>query len=242
MSRKQTAKSDVTIPLWEAALPGRPLTGLTVLVVEDSRFASEAVRLLCLRSGARIRRADCLRTAAKHLLTYRPAVVIVDMGLPDGNGADLIAQMATLEPRVPVILGMSGDPDLEAAALAAGANGFLAKPVESLGHFQHLILSSLPADVRPGGLRLVSTDVVHPDRGALRDDLAHVAEVLSASTDTSAIDYIARFLAGVARSSHDAPLEEAATALARDHSAGRALSAGLARISGLVQDRLAEAV
>ena len=74
---------------------------------------------------------------------------------------------------------------------------------------------------------------------ALRDDLVHVAEVLSAAEDASAIDYIARFLAGVARSARDQPLEDAATALARDHSAGRALAADLARISGLVQDRLA---
>ena len=67
------------LPQWRLSLPQRPLTGLTVLVIEDSRFASEAVRLLCLKSGARIRRADCLRSAARHLRTYRPAVVIVDL-------------------------------------------------------------------------------------------------------------------------------------------------------------------
>ena len=89
----------------------RPLLGLTVLVVEDSRFACEAMRLLCLRSGARIRRADSLQHARRHLAVYRPAVVIVDLGLPDGSGESLIADLAMGVPRVDVVLGTSGDTD-----------------------------------------------------------------------------------------------------------------------------------
>lgn len=227
------------LPMWRMCLPGRPLTGLTVLVVEDSRFASEAVRLLCLRSGARIRRADCLRSAARHLQNYRPAVVIVDLGLPDGDGAGLIRQIATAEPRVPVVLGISGDPLARDSAMAAGADGFLPKPVESLAAFQQAILSALPLEARGSGLRALPDDVIQPDASGLRDDLAHVAEILSNAHDTAAIDYVARFLAGVARSAHDSALEAAATALARDHQAGHALAADLARISGMVQDRLA---
>lgn len=227
------------LPAWRASLPNRPLAGLTVLVVEDSRVASEAVRLLCLRSGARIRRADCLRTALRHLQTYRPGAVIIDMGLPDGNGADMIATLAKAQPRVPVVLGISGDPDKREAAMAAGADGFMTKPIESLAAFQQAILSALPAETGFAGLRCLPSDVITADPEALRDDLAHVASVLSLADDTAAIDYIARFLAGVARSAHDRMLEDAATALARDHSEGRALATDLARISGLVQDRLA---
>ncbi|MFD1795304.1 response regulator [Paracoccus aurantiacus] len=226
-------------PLWRAQLPGRPLSGLTVLMVEDSRFASEAMRLLCLRSGARIRRADSLRTAMRHLQTYRPSVVIVDMGLPDGSGAELIAQIATVGTGAPVTIGISGDPETEGEAIDAGAAGFLTKPIESLAVFQQAVLSALPADVLPRGLRVLPDDIITPDKSALRDDLAHVAEILAGTSDASAIDYVARFLTGVARSAHDLPLAEAAAALAQDHGAGRGVAIDLARISGLVHERLA---
>ena len=107
----------------------RPLMGVTILLVEDSRFSCEAVRLLCLRSGARIRRADTIASARRHLQTYRPAVVIIDLGLPDGSGLPLIANLARGLPRIDVILATSGDPDLSDDAIAAGADGFLEKPI-----------------------------------------------------------------------------------------------------------------
>ena len=47
---------------------------------------------------------------------------------------------------MPVILGISGNPDAADLALAAGADGFLAKPIESLAAFQQAILSALPAE------------------------------------------------------------------------------------------------
>ncbi len=219
----------------------RPLLGLTVLVVEDSRFASEAIRLLCLRSGARIRRADCLAHAERHLKVYRPGVIIVDIGLPDGSGLALIERLAATTPRVEVILGTSGDDGGETAALAAGADGFLAKPVASLATFQQIVLSHLPPDRQPRGLRLIQDEVVEPDRIAFHDDLTHVATVLEGEQEGATIDYVTQFLRGVAASAQDKDLTQAVTELAKLRKAGDPLGSPIAALTALVQSRLAEA-
>lgn len=218
---------------WVAGGPDRPLAGLTVLLVEDSRLASEAMRLLCLRSGARIRRADCLRSADRHLRSYNPRVVIVDMGLPDGDGAALIARVNAVRPRPAVLLGLSGDPDRRAEAMAAGADGFLAKPVNGLAAFQQAILDRMPASARPRGLRLLSDALVAPDAQALRDDLAHLAVVLRSGTDTGVLDYAARFLAGLAQVAHDPVLAQGA----RDLS-GPPDREAQARVLAVIEQRL----
>lgn len=216
--------------------PNRPLLGLTVLVVEDSRYASEAMRLLCLRSGARIRRADCLRSAHRHLCTYRPGAIVIDMGLPDGSGADLIREIRAMSAPHPVVLATSGDPAAEAEAIAAGADGFMAKPVESLAQFQSAILRALPRDAWPQALRVVTEDRVTPDPIALREDLLHAEQALRATANRAELLYLGRFIAGIARTAHDSALEDAAAPLS---GIGTPSAADVTRIAGIVRARLA---
>lgn len=216
----------------------RPLLGLTILVVEDSRFACEAMRLLCLRSGARIRRADCLRSARRHLQVYRPSVAIIDLGLPDGSGADLIADLAAAQPKVGAIIGTSGDDQAKDAAMAAGADGFIAKPIKALSVFQSAILDVLPADQQPSGPRLVTDETIEPDRLAYQDDMALAADVLSAKSNETELDYVVQFLSGVARSADDADLAHATESLAKARRNGAPFTAAAARIAGMVQERL----
>lgn len=216
----------------------RPLLGLTILVVEDSRFACEAMRLLCLRSGARIRRADCLKSARRHLQTYRPSVLIVDVGLPDGSGLDLIRELAEASPRPGVILATSGDSFLEQPALEAGAAGFLEKPITALAAFQQKILSCLPEGHQLAGPRSLADEVVEPDPIAYRDDMAHAADVLSMSQEEKTLAYLAQFLGGVARSAGDGPLADAAERLTQSRKSGRPLTQDTATLAGLVQERL----
>jgi CheY-like chemotaxis protein len=220
----------------------RPLMGMTVLVVEDSRFSSDALRLMCVRSGARIRRADSLCSARRHLQIHLPTVIIVDMGLPDGSGAELIAELHSASPRVELILATSGDDNAEEVAVAAGADGFLAKPYSNLATFQQAILSRLAVGFRPTVARVADNEAIEPDPVALRDDLMHAADTLKQSPEDTlkgpVVDYVAQFLGGIARSSADESLLNAVKAVEKARKSGQVPTADVAHLSGVVQKRL----
>ncbi|MDN5786024.1 response regulator [Pseudorhodobacter sp.] len=212
-----------------APIAGRlPLTGITVLAVEDSRFAAEALRLLCQRSGARLRRVETLEAARNYLASHRPDVVLVDLGLPDGNGAELIRALTLYDASASVVLAISGDPDGWELAVRAGAAGFLQKPLESLAAFQQTLLAHLcnyPRGPLPEG-----DPVIRPDRQALHDDLRHAARMITEGGENDG-SYVARFVQGIARSCHDTALEGTAQA------AGRSAE-GLGRLSDALAQRL----
>lgn len=227
---------DILIATTPRPTTEQPLRGVTMLLVEDSRIASEAVRLLCSRSGARLLRADSLASARRHLGVYRPACVIVDLGLPDGSGTELIADLATARPRIDILLGMSGDPWAEGMALAAGADGFLPKPLSSLAFFQDAILSRLPLDRRPRGPRRVSIAPIVPNAAAYHADLARASHLLAHRNAGGDARYIGQFLGSVAASVGDKPLAAAAAELVPPVSGGQ--QARLARLRSLLRERL----
>lgn len=216
----------------------RPLLGVTILIVEDSRYTCEAVRLLSTRSGARIRRADTIANARRHLAIYRPSVAIIDVGLPDGSGVELIESLALGSPKIDVILGTSGDPDAEKTVMAAGADGFLAKPIDSLAGFQSAILDHIPKDRHPPGPRTVTSETVDPDVIAYHDDLIHAAQLLSGNRDYDQLDYVTQFLSGVAQSAEDADMQRVVSQLSYLRKNGAPLDIGVAKLSALVKSRL----
>ena len=220
------------------ASPNRLMSGLTILVVEDSRFACDAIRLLGQRIGARVRRADTLRSARRHMQTYRPGVLICDLGLPDGSGLDFIAEVVRMPFRPPAVVAISGDADSAAAAVAAGADGFLLKPIERLAVFQSAVLGAL-TQAESGVVTLPTGEgAPAPDPLALRDDLNHAAEALSQAQGPGDVAYVARFLRGVARIAHDDPLERAADDLDLAMRAGRDSAGGVSALAGMVRDRI----
>lgn len=179
-----------------------PLQGLTVLVVDDSRFTCDALRLILQRAGAKLRRAESLEIARLHLAFHRPDLAIVDLGLPDGRGQDLIAELAA--EGLPV-LGLSGDPDGRDIALDAGAADFIEKPIGSVAALIRLIRQLATG----AGPLARGEDAGAPpgDPMALRDDLVRAATLITSAGDD---DYARGFLRSLARAAGDPALEAAA--------------------------------
>lgn len=193
------------------------LAGLTLLAVEDSRLAADGLRLLCRSQGARLRRAATCTEADRHLSLYRPDAILIDLGLPDGDGALLITRLARLADRPQAIIAMSGDPSRAAAALACGADGFLAKPVMSVGELAEAVLNHLPQTSKAQRPPEVPFDL---DPLALADDLAVAADLLEDEPDPDLRGYLSGFLAGIARQSGDSVLLVAAEDFAGGADAG----------------------
>lgn len=178
-----------------------PLQGLSLLIVDDSRFTCDALRLILQRAGAQLRRAESLEIARLHLAFRRPDLAIVDLGLPDGRGEDLIAELAA--EGFPV-LGLSGDPDGRTTAMDAGATAFVEKPLGSAAGLVRLIRQL----VTGAGAVDKGDDPALPvgDPIALRDDLARASVLICTQGDPG---YALSFLRSLARASGDTALETA---------------------------------
>ena len=215
----------------------RPLLGTIILVVEDSRHACEVLRLICQRSGARIRRAESLASAERHLRSYRPRIAVIDLGLPDGSGLDLIAQLSRSEPGIDGIIAMSGNDTLGEAAMEAGADAFLSKPLASVSDFQRIVLDLLPNELQPPSLPKSQHDKIAPDPMALRDDLALAADLLRSDPDAPTLEYLGGFLSSLGKDAGDSALARLAE-LVRGLSDKGSTGADRTKLAQKVEDRM----
>ncbi len=204
-----------TQPRLQSGYRRQSLFAVTILLVEDSRSASEAIRLMAAESGARVRRADSLHAASRHLAIYRPNVVMVDLGLPDGDGMGLIRHLAAATPPIGGVIALSGHDrgTWQAEALASGAAACMEKPIPSLAAFQDVVLSVLPdADSRRPDGRDLALSGRASVQTAFEDDLRRAHGLLAEGVragDAETVAYCAQFLGSVAEMLGDADLAAA---------------------------------
>ncbi|PXA89391.1 hybrid sensor histidine kinase/response regulator [Caulobacter sp. D4A] len=102
---------------------------IEVLHVEDDRDVHAVVRD-ALQERCTVRHADSVRTGRAALSLARPDVVILDLGLGDGNGVELLGDLHDGDDPVPVIV-FSAQP-IEDKALAASVDAVLTKSKTTL--------------------------------------------------------------------------------------------------------------
>jgi len=111
------------------------LSGSTILLVEDHADTRDAIEMLLRSHGARVLVAGRVPEALAWIESERPALVVSDLHLPQQSGLSLIerlrAQDAARGTHTPAIVvsGVASAEDRR-AALAAGFDAFLTKPVE----------------------------------------------------------------------------------------------------------------
>jgi len=107
--------------------------GATILLVEDDPLLRDAMRMLLEDAGYRVREAGSAGQASAAFDSERPAVVLLDLGLPDRHGLELArdwnAQAGARDVPIIALTGRAGA-DERRKCLAAGCRDYVAKPIE----------------------------------------------------------------------------------------------------------------
>lgn len=117
-------------------LPPELLLPAPVLVVEDDPLIRQRLLGILAHLGYQ---SDALLfaetlTQARHLVQESPiALALVDLGLPDGNGIDLITELRNSDPALGIlVISAWSTEDVLLAALRAGATGYVLKERDDL--------------------------------------------------------------------------------------------------------------
>ncbi len=102
-----------------------------ILVVDDEVLILHTVRLVLATQGYAVAEATSASEALALLVEAPPDLAIVDLGLPESSGLDLLGRIKEEYPELPVIIltGQGEDQHLKTEALARGAAAFLGKPL-----------------------------------------------------------------------------------------------------------------
>jgi len=103
-----------------------------VLVIDDEPDMAEWLALTVTGAGYDVRVATRGADAEPLFTSWQPDAALVDLVLPDVNGADLVRRFKTLQPRTEVLV-ISGQGSIPRAveAIKAGATYFLEKPIDA---------------------------------------------------------------------------------------------------------------
>lgn len=103
---------------------------VTILVVDDEPAIRRLLRAALTRADYRVVEAATAREALAAVQIDKPAVVLLDLGLPDRDGLELIGLIGRAGPAV-IVVSARDATDQKVAALDLGADDYVSKPFDS---------------------------------------------------------------------------------------------------------------
>jgi two-component system KDP operon response regulator KdpE len=102
--------------------------GALVLIVEDEPEMRKFIRASLTSHGYRVLEADRAEEGIRLITSHNPELVLLDLGLPDGDGIELTRKLREWTSTPIIVLSARGREDDKVIALDAGADDYLTKP------------------------------------------------------------------------------------------------------------------
>jgi DNA-binding response OmpR family regulator len=99
-----------------------------ILVIEDEPAIRNVLRVLLEADGYRFIEADTAMRAEIEARSHKPDLLLVDLGLPDGDGLKVIRRVRAWSPVPVIVLSARTMEEQKIAALDAGADDYVTKP------------------------------------------------------------------------------------------------------------------
>jgi DNA-binding response OmpR family regulator len=100
-----------------------------ILVIEDEKMLSDTIAAFLQGEGYRTEQAGTLELGTEKVNIYEYDCVLVDIGLPDGNGLQLVAELKKCHPETGIIIiSAKNSLDDKVIGLDLGADDYLTKP------------------------------------------------------------------------------------------------------------------
>ena len=120
-----------------------------VLIIEDEKQIRRFVRVAVEEEGCQVIEAETMAQGLVEAGTRKPDLLILDLGLPDGNGIELIHDLRCWSDVPVLILSARSQENDKIDALDAGADDYLTKPF-SVGELRARVRALLRRRARSG--------------------------------------------------------------------------------------------
>ena len=121
--------------------------GARILVIDDERQMQKFLQVALTSHGYEVKEAAAGKMGLNEAVIFRPDLIILDLGLPDLDGLEVITQLREWSNTPVIIISARGQDQDKITALDAGADDYLTKPF-SIGELLARIRAALRHAVR----------------------------------------------------------------------------------------------